>query len=49
MKRTMTILLALTFAPMVYAAKAPTTAKLGDLTPDFSLTGADGKTHKLSQ
>jgi len=43
------IVLALVFAPMVLAATPSGTLKTGEASPDFSLTGADGKTHKLSQ
>ena len=31
------------------AAQAPVELKVGDMAPDFSLQGTDGKTHKLSE
>ena len=30
------------------APAVPTVVKVGDMAPDFSLQGTDGKTHKLS-
>ena len=37
-------------APAAPAAPAvPTVVKVGDMAPDFSLQGTDGKTHKLSE
>ena len=35
-------------APPGAAPAVPTVVKVGDMTPDFSLQGSDGKTHKLS-
>src|SRR6187431_2797404 len=31
------------------APEVPTVVKVGDMAPDFSLQGTDGKTHKLSE
>ena len=35
-------------APPQAAPAVPTVVKVGDMAPDFSLQGSDGKTHKLS-
>ena len=35
-------------APNNAAPQVPTVVKVGDMAPDFSLQGTDGKTHKLS-
>ena len=35
-------------APQGAAPAVPTVVKVGDMAPDFSLQGTDGKTHKLS-
>ncbi len=35
-------------APAPAAPAVPTVVKVGDMAPDFSLQGTDGKTHKLS-
>lgn len=45
MKRILSMLLVLMFAPLVLMAEP----KTGDASPDFSLPAADGKTYKLSQ
>jgi thioredoxin-dependent peroxiredoxin len=39
---------ALAQAPPNAAPAVPTVVKVGDMAPDFSLQGTDGKTHKLS-
>jgi thioredoxin-dependent peroxiredoxin len=36
-------------APPGAAPAVPTVVKVGDMAPDFSLQGTDGKTHKLSE
>jgi peroxiredoxin Q/BCP len=38
----------LSLAVVAAAAQTPVELKEGDVAPDFSLPGSDGKTHKLS-
>jgi peroxiredoxin Q/BCP len=40
--------LALCVSAVTPAQQAPVELKEGDIAPDFSLPGSDGKTHKLS-
>ena len=35
-------------APPAAAPAVPTVVKVGDMAPDFTMPGTDGKTHKLS-
>jgi thioredoxin-dependent peroxiredoxin len=39
---------ALVLTATTAAVQTPVELKVGDLAPDFSLPGSDGKTHKLS-